>query len=524
MNRRPNAPTKVDLRAVEYVRMSTDHQQYSIANQSAVIKEYADAHSIKILRSYIDSGKSGLTITKRDGLKSLLQAVLAGTADFNTVLVYDVSRWGRFQDMDESAYYEYMLKRAGVRVIYCAEPFHENGSPTDALIKTLKRAMAAEFSRDLSVKVTAGQRRNAQMGFRNGGIAGIGFLRVAFDPAGSRRIVLKDGERKGIKTDRVTLIRGPKKEIRTIRMIFDLFVNEGLTERQIAKLLNEKRIPTRKGNPWSWVTINHLLINPKYVGDLAYNRTVSQIVGSLAVPNPRENWTYVPDRYPALISREVWNEAQEILKRRAERYTEEHMLTSLRALLKKHGRLTYNLIDAEPGMMSAQTYLHRFGSIAEAYRRVGWKARQWGPQTRRRPEAVACRNALEQAVTDRIARSADEFVKDSKFPLWTVNNELSIYVAFVTASRQLTRRVFWRFRWRPQRYQGAEPDFLVIARLNIEANAIMDYYVYPGSWPPTIRIYEQNAWAVDAHRCDDLGFLDVICKRAKLSERGRFHV
>jgi DNA invertase Pin-like site-specific DNA recombinase len=92
MNRRHNAAKEVDLRAVEYVRMSTDHQKYSIANQSAAIQEYAEAHSIRILRSYIDSGKSGLTITKRDGLKNLLQTVLAGTADFNTVLVYDVSR------------------------------------------------------------------------------------------------------------------------------------------------------------------------------------------------------------------------------------------------------------------------------------------------------------------------------------------------------------------------------------------------------------------------------------------------
>jgi DNA invertase Pin-like site-specific DNA recombinase len=61
------------------------------------------------------------------------------------VLVYDVSRWGRFQDSDESAYYEYRCRRAKIAVHYCAEPFPNDGSVTAALLKALKRAMAAEY-------------------------------------------------------------------------------------------------------------------------------------------------------------------------------------------------------------------------------------------------------------------------------------------------------------------------------------------------------------------------------------------
>src|ERR1700691_166188 len=116
MNNRPQ-------RAAEYLRMSTEHQQYSIANQSEAMQEYANAHSIEIVRSYVDRGKSGLRIAGRHGLKDLLKTVESRTADFDIVLVYDVSRWGRFQDVDESAYYEYSLKKAGIPVIYCAEPF-----------------------------------------------------------------------------------------------------------------------------------------------------------------------------------------------------------------------------------------------------------------------------------------------------------------------------------------------------------------------------------------------------------------
>jgi DNA invertase Pin-like site-specific DNA recombinase len=265
------------LRAAEYMRMSTEHQQYSIANQSAAIQEYANAHSIEIVRTYVDRGKSGLGLAGRHGLKELLGTVEAGAADFSVLLVYDVSRWGRFQDVDESAYHEYSLKRAGVSVIYCAEPFRDNGSPTDALLKTLKRTMAAEYSRELSVKVFEGQLRIAELGYRLGGAAGFGFRRMVLDPAGSRRTVLASGEHKTIQTDRVTLVHGPAEEVRAVRKVFDLFVNEDFSEARIAAYMTERGIMTRFGNPWVKKTIRDMLTNPKYAGDLVFNRTAAKL-------------------------------------------------------------------------------------------------------------------------------------------------------------------------------------------------------------------------------------------------------
>src|SRR5580700_1879300 len=118
----------VPTRAAEYMRVSTEHQQYSIANQSAAIQEYANTHSIEIVRTYVDRGKSGLRLAGRTGLKDLLDAVKSGAANFSVLLVYDVSRWGRFQDVDESAYHEYVLKRSGIHVHYCGEQFSNDGS------------------------------------------------------------------------------------------------------------------------------------------------------------------------------------------------------------------------------------------------------------------------------------------------------------------------------------------------------------------------------------------------------------
>lgn len=104
------------VRAAQYVRMSTEHQQYSIANQSAAILLFAAAHGMEIVRSYVDAGKSGVCIKGRKALQDLIETVQSGKADFQYILVYDVSRWGRFQDTDEAAHYEYLCKRAGIQI------------------------------------------------------------------------------------------------------------------------------------------------------------------------------------------------------------------------------------------------------------------------------------------------------------------------------------------------------------------------------------------------------------------------
>jgi DNA invertase Pin-like site-specific DNA recombinase len=505
------------IRAAEYMRMSTEHQQYSIANQSVAIQEYAAARSIEIVRTYVDRAKSGLRLSGRYGLQELLRTVESGDADFTMLLVYDVSRWGRFQDVDESAFYEFTLRRAGVNVIYCAEMFQTSGGPLDSLLKTLKRTMAAEYSRELSVKVSQGQRRIAQLGYRLGGSGGFGLQRVSIDPAGSRRTLLKDGERKSIKTDRVTLVRGPEQEVRIVQKVFQLFVEEGLGEKKIAEFLNEHGISTRRGNGWSRETVHRMLTNPKYAGDLTYCRTRTSM-GSAPVLNERDNWIYLPDTFPPIVSRGLWQGAQEVLQRRAEHTDKERMLALLRLLLARSGRLSYDLIDAEPEMPSAQTYHKQFGTIREAYRRIGWTPSAKGTQTTRRPEVRALRLSLETAVNSRIAQTTEPFSKDPRLPLWTISENLSIYVALVVATNQERRRVAWVFSRRVKSKPKTPIDVLVMARLNIQASAILDYYVFPGCRPNTITIFEQNPLSVDIHRFEDLTFLDMLCCRTKLSE------
>lgn len=218
------------VRAAMYVRMSTEHQKYSTENQGDAIQRYAAERGIKIIRTYADEGKSGLRLDGRDALKLLFSDVQGGRADFEAILVYDISRWGRFQDADESAYYEYICRRAGIAVHYCAEQFENDGSPISTIVKGVKRAMAGEYSRELSTKVFAGQCRLIELGYRQGGPAGLGLRRTLVDQGGTIKGELERGEQKSIQTDRVVLAPGPEQEIETVHHIYRAFVTGNQNE------------------------------------------------------------------------------------------------------------------------------------------------------------------------------------------------------------------------------------------------------------------------------------------------------
>ena len=226
------------VRAAQYVRMSTEHQKYSTENQADIIAQYAERRGFEVVRTYEDSGKSGLRLDGRQALQQLISDVRSGVADFTAILVYDVSRWGRFQDADESAYYEFICREAGITAQYCAEQFENDGSLSATIIKSMKRAMAGEYSRELSAKVFTGQCRLIRLGFRQGGPAGYGLRRQLVDEHRTPKAQLSRGEQKSLQTDRVVLAPGPPEEIAVIRRLYRMFVVQRRSEGEIAALLN----------------------------------------------------------------------------------------------------------------------------------------------------------------------------------------------------------------------------------------------------------------------------------------------
>jgi len=86
----------VQTPAAQYLRMSTEHQQYSLDNQRAAIKRYADQQGLTVVQTYTDVARSGVVLRCRSGLRQLLRDVVSGLSVYKIILVYDVSRWGRF--------------------------------------------------------------------------------------------------------------------------------------------------------------------------------------------------------------------------------------------------------------------------------------------------------------------------------------------------------------------------------------------------------------------------------------------
>src|SRR5206468_11921292 len=111
-------------------------------------------------------------------------------------------------------------------VAYCAERFENVRRLLSRILKSIKRVMAAEFSRDLGVKEHAGHCRIASLGYRVGGSLtfGLGREMVAEEKRSNGR--LAKCEYKALKTDRVRLRLGSDEEIAVVRWIFQQFVLE----------------------------------------------------------------------------------------------------------------------------------------------------------------------------------------------------------------------------------------------------------------------------------------------------------
>lgn len=501
------------IQAVEYVRMSTEHQQYSTSNQQDKIREYAARRGMTIVKTYADEGKSGLRIDGRAALQRLIQDVESGCADFQVILVYDVSRWGRFQDADESAYYEYVCRRAGIQVAYCAEQFENDGSPVSTIVKGVKRAMAGEYSRELSAKVFAGQCRLIELGFRQGGPAGYGLRRILVGQDGLMKAELERGQHKSLQTDRVVLMPGPEDEVRVVNLIYRWFVEDSLNEHEIASRLNVMKVRTDLGREWGRSTVHEILTNEKYIGNNIYNRTSFKLKVRRVV-NPSDMWIRKDYAFPPLITRDVFYTAQGILRARARRYSDEDLIERLRALYKSKGFLSGLVIDEADGMPSSSVYAYRFGSLIRAYQAVGFTPDRDYQYIEINRFLRRLHPDIVRETEEKIAEVGGEVTRDIATDLLKVNREFT--VSLVLSRCQITAG--GKNRWKVRFDGGLLPDITVAVRLNVGNDAPLDFYLLP--WldfgQPGIRLGDYNPIEFESYRFDTLDYLYRMAERARL--------
>jgi DNA invertase Pin-like site-specific DNA recombinase len=467
---------------------------------------------MEIVRSYSDHGRSGLDLSGRRGLRSLLDDVARGTQDFSELLVYDISRWGRFQDADESAYYEYVLKRAGIRTHYCAENFSNDGSLSSILLKTVKRAMAGEYSRELSAKVFAGQCRLIGLGFRQGGVAGYGFRRLLVDKDGNPKTVLDLREHKNIQTDRVILVPGPQAEADVVASIYKSFIGLRKGETDIAADLNARGLTSQFGKRWTTWQVHQILVNQKYAGADMYNRTSGKL-RKKRISNPPDLWIRSGNALEPLVTNEEFKSAQDRIRARSRNWTDKELLDGLRELLRTVGHLSTRIINEAGNQPKSGVYVKRFGGLSQTYDLIGWQpARDNSYCAVNRRLAAQRRILVELVLKSSVTGSITTDLTDPR-GLLLINQEFTVSIRLARC-HELPDGHYWRVHTNCLR----KSDVSLIARMRPGNDSILDYYVFPSA---EIRVRKlcfrnSNKAALDAYRFDDLEFFLSLCKRKQI--------
>lgn len=515
MREYPPTSSSEPSRAAHYVRMSTEHQQYSTENQLEVLRRYADSHGMDTVRVYADEGKSGLNLAGRTQLQLLLKEVETGNADFTDILVYDVSRWGRFLDADESAFYEYLCKRANIRVHYCAEPFENDGSLPSVVLKSMKRAMAGEYSRELSVKVFAGQCRLIELGFRQGGPAGYGLRRQLLAEDRSPKQILERGQQKSLQTDRVVLVPGPAEEVRIVQEIYGLFIDSGKTQSEIANRLNARNILTDLGHRWTPATVHQILTNPKYIGVNVYNRRSFKLKKK-RVANPPDMWIHRDDAFIPIVSRELFARVQAEIEARYHKYSDEEMLDGLRSLLSRCGKLSGILIDESDMMPNSSAYRRRFKSLLRAYQLIGYTPEQDYSYLEQNRLLRIHHHTLLDSILQELTEMGAEVHRDPVSDILTINEN---YTASLILAR-CRQTAAGSYRWLVRLDRSLNPDITIAARLMPGNEEVLDYYCLPilDCLEEKIRFAPANGIVLDVYRFEDLTFFKHLAMRRTVEE------
>jgi len=379
------------------------------------------------------------------------------------------------------------------------------------------RAMAGEYSRELSVKVFTGQCRLIELGYRQGGMAGFGLRRVLLDERGNIKGELKRGEHKSLQTDRVILMPGPYEEVALVGKMYRWLIEEDLSLREIADRLNESGVATDLDRPWTSGTVRTVLTNEKYIGNNVYNRSSFKLK-KLHVENPPEMWIRKEGAFEGIVPLEFFLTAQEIITARSARLSDEELLDHLKHLYADAGQLSGVLIDQTPDMPSSAAYRNRFGSLARAYEMIGYR-------TDRDFERIALNKrlrAMHPEIVERtqaaITAAGGHVARDTRSDLLTINDELVVSLVLARCQPQANGRMRWRIRFDPMRYQA---DITLAVRLDPDNRQELDYYLLPWLDLPRqeIRLCNRTSITFEAFRFDDLSFFYGMAERVGILKR-----
>ncbi len=306
---------KYTKKAVGYLRHSReDAQENSVEIQREQIDAFAEKEGIDVLHYEIDRGYSGLT-ADRPGFQSLFKNWITNPSapHFDLVLYLDTSRFGRFQNQTEAAYYERICNMHGKEMVAVTRGFRKTEDALSYdLITAIERNVVADFSNKLGVKVKHGSIKISDQGYSAGGTASYGMTRMLLDEKHQPVRILKKGEQKQVSNERVIFVPLNDHTTQTVRDIFTWFTGLWMQPSDISDQLNERHSPAPNGGLWNGSKVINILRNEIYIGTRIYNKTQSMLK-TPTKSNPRSEWTIRPDAFDPIVDKSVFGRAQKRL-------------------------------------------------------------------------------------------------------------------------------------------------------------------------------------------------------------------
>ena len=274
---------------------------YSLDAQKTKMKAFCDYNEYEIAGEYEDAGKSGKSIEGRVSFNQMMEDIKSGKDEVSYVLVFKLSRFGR-NAADVLATLQ-VMQDFGVNLI-CVEDGIDSSKDAGKLMISVLSAVAEIERENIRVQTMEGRMQKAREGKWNGGFAPYGYSLI-------------DGK-----------LEVNEEEAVAIRMIFDQYVNTDLGANGIAKYLENHgihKIARQNGkNPlFDAALIRRIIQNPVYSGKISYGRRRTEKVHGTRNEYrqvKKDDYLLVDGLHEALVSEEVWEQAQVKVAAQAKKY------------------------------------------------------------------------------------------------------------------------------------------------------------------------------------------------------------
>lgn len=298
--------------AAIYCRLSQDDgdlgESGSIQTQKAILTRYCKENHITIGDCYWDDGWTGLNFNRPD-FKRMMADIEAGK--INMVIVNDLSRFGR-EYAEMGLIIEHYFEEKNIRFISLYDRV-DTAKSKDNLSMAITNVMNSFYARQASAKTKAAHRSRAKDGMYLAGHALFGYVK---DPNDRHKLIIDP----------------PAADI--VREVFQLFA-DGVGYVRMTKILRERKILNpmayfnqnnpdyfkseywRKPFDWHATSVRSILMNQAYIGNCVFGRTkVKGFFDKTRIHAPKEEWIIVENTHEPIISRELWDTVQQLMKSR----------------------------------------------------------------------------------------------------------------------------------------------------------------------------------------------------------------